>query len=90
MRRGRQVLIIVGWVALGIWAALEFYVRITNRWGAFGVAATYLPMLLLSAMLAGLGTVMCLASLWHRRWDAPLAVVTFLHGWIVWYAATHT
>ena len=88
MKRGRKLLLIAGWAALAGWVALGSYVRVTNRWGVFAVAPLLLPMFVLSAVVSGLGIVVCLATLRHGRWDVPVAMVAVVHGVIVWYAAT--
>jgi CHASE2 domain-containing sensor protein len=86
---GRKLLLTAGWIALAAWVGLLGYVRVTNRWGVFAVAPLLLPMLLLSTGITVLGIGVCLATLRHNRWDAPVALLAAMHGVIIWYAATH-
>lgn len=86
----RRLLLIVGFGSLAVWMAIGIYLRVTNRWGAFGIAPLLLPLFLIAASVAGLGAVVCVWN-WRRdhRIDLPMSLVALVHGAIFYYASTH-
>jgi hypothetical protein len=87
MNNLRRFLLIVGFSSMAVWVAIGAYLRATNRWGAFAVAPFLLPLFVVAASVAALGAVVCIWSWRQRRIDAPMSLVTFVHGAIIYYAS---
>ena len=83
----RRVLLIVGFSSMAVWIAIGVYLRATNQWGAFAVAYLALPLFLIAAAEAAVGAVVCVWSWRQRRIDVPMSLVTFVHGYIIYYAS---
>jgi hypothetical protein len=86
----RRILLVVGSGSLAVWIAIGIYMSATNRWGAFAVAFLMLPLFLIAAVVAGLGTVVCVWNWRHDRLDVPMSFLALVHGAIIYYASTHS